>query len=94
MRFKYEGNQKVWIAKHAHPVTIVARTEFFSDRQPRYCVESETHIPGKNMNQDWINEDQLTSIEPAKPEPVATPEPVKVESKRRPGIRKKGLTGR
>jgi len=92
MRFKFEGNQQVWIAKNGHPVKIVARTEFFSERQPRYCVESETHIPGKNMHQDWINEDQLTHIEPVVEKAPEAPKPAKAG--KLPSVRKNGFKGR
>lgn len=62
--FKFEGGQTVYIAENNHPVKVIARTEFFSDKQPRYCVQSETAIPGKNVAEDWINEDKLTDIAP------------------------------
>lgn len=74
--FKFEGNQIVWIADNGHKVTIIARTEFFTGKQPRYCVQSETAIPGKNVAEDWINEDKLTVVDPniivpAPPAPVS-----------------------
>lgn len=95
MRLKFEGLQRVWIAKNGHPVIIVGRTEFFNDRQPRYCVQSETFIPGKNMNQDWINEDQLTAIEPVVEASLTPPKASgKIKAGKLPGVRKKGLAGK
>jgi hypothetical protein len=93
MRFQYEGNQQVWIAKNGHPVIILGRTEFFNGREPRYYVRSDTAIPGKNINEDWINESQLTSIAPVVEEAPEKPVP---QSKpgRRPGIRKTGFGGK
>lgn len=74
--FKFEGGQEVYIGLNPNPVKVIARTEFFDGRQPRYCVESETSIPGKNMNQDWINEDKLSDVAPKEQEvePESKPE--------------------
>ena len=90
MRLKFEGLQRLWIKKNGHPVQVVARTEFFNGKQPRYCVESETHIPGKNMNQDWINEDQLTSIEPVIEKAPEPPVP-QAKQQKRPTVRQRGV---
>jgi len=87
MPFRYEGNQKVFIIKNGHPVTILGRSEFFTGKQNRYYIRSETAIPGKNINEDWINEDQLTHIEPVIESETASIE--KPDLNRRPGIRKK-----
>lgn len=89
MRLKYEGLQRVWIAKNGHPVTVVARTEFFNGKQPRYCVESEMHIPGKNMHQDWINEDQLTAVQPVLETLPEIPVP-QAKPGKRPTVRSRG----
>lgn len=62
--FKFNGNQKVWLLGSNHPVTIFGRTEFFTGKAPRYYVQSETHIPGSNMAEAWVNEDALTDVEP------------------------------
>lgn len=88
--FKFEGNQKVFISKNGHPVTVLGRTEFFNGKQARYYVQSETAIPGKNIAEDWINEDQLTNIAPVIEAPA---EEVRKESgvRNRPGIRKRSV---
>lgn len=78
MGFKFELGQKIFIAENGHAVTVVGRTEFLGGKPPRYCVESETAIPGKNMPQDWINESGLTNIEPA-PKEEKQPEEKKQE---------------
>lgn len=90
MTFKFAGKQNVFITKNGYPVTIIGRTEFFIDREPRYCVESiDGAIPGKNVSQDWINQSQLTDVAPVieKPEEKAIA-PVKKDSGRRPTVRK------
>lgn len=87
--FKFEGNQKVWLIGSDHPVTIFGRTEFFNGKMPRYYVVSETAIPGKNMAEDWVNEDKLTDIEPVKEEKAPVENPT-VKGKK--GIRSRGLS--
>ena len=88
-KFKYEGGQKLWMGATGQPVTVIARTEFFTGKQPRYCVEAEEgSIQGKNMAQDWTNEDMLTDVAP---EPVAPaekqPDPRLATSKRAASIK-------
>lgn len=62
---KYENGQDLFIAATGQAVKVIAKTEFFDGRQARYCVEtSEGSIFGKNMPQDWINEDKLTAVAP------------------------------
>ena len=88
MGFKFKGNQDVFILKNDHPVKILGRTEFFNGKQPRYYVKSDSVIPGKSANEEWINEDHLTDIKP-----VLEPDQIKTESslRKRPGIRKTGF---
>ncbi len=68
--FKFEGNQQVWLIESKHPVTIFGRTEFFNGKQPRYYVQSEEAIPGKNVSEDWVNEDKLSDVQPVETETV------------------------
>lgn len=95
--FKFEGNQKLFIAENGHAVKIIARTEFFNGKQPRYCVQSDSSIPGKNVSEDWINEDKLTDVAPSEPViegEILNPDVVPTaKGKRMGGIRKHGLGG-
>lgn len=93
MAFRYEGNQKVWIRSNGHAVTVLGRSEFYTGKQNRYYIRSETAIPGKNNNEDWINEDQLTHIEPVA-EIVPEPNYNAVTTGKRPGKQPRQLGGK
>lgn len=89
---KFDGNQKVFLISSNHPVTIFGRTEFFNGKQPRYYIVSQTSIPGKNLNEDWVNEDQLSAT-PYKQEIPESVKPKTTTLGKKPGggIRTKGL---
>lgn len=93
--FKFEGKQTLYIAENGHEVTVIARTEFFNGKQPRYCVQSETAIPGKNVAEDWINEDKLTDVAPVAPvvEGEVLPPTSIPTVKNKKGIRTHGIGG-
>lgn len=82
-KFKYELEQLVFIASNGHPVAIKGRTEFVGAKQNRYYVTSDDAIPGKNHAEDWINESDLTDVEPVADEPVTKKTAKEITAKRK-----------